>query len=53
MRASTTPVVREYQEAMKKAGHAEFSFTSLEGFINAKVLVEGLRRAIDNFPLPG
>jgi ABC-type branched-subunit amino acid transport system substrate-binding protein len=41
-----TPVVREYREALKAhAPSAELSFSSLEGFINAKVLVEALRRA--------
>ncbi|MGE5791527.1 MAG: ABC transporter substrate-binding protein [Bacteroidota bacterium] len=41
-----TPVVREYREALKAhAPSAQLSFSSLEGFINAKVLVEALRRA--------
>ena len=41
-----TPVVKEYQRLLKASnGKAEFSFTSLEGFIAAKVMVEGLRRA--------
>jgi ABC-type branched-subunit amino acid transport system substrate-binding protein len=41
-----TPVVREYREALKAhAPTVEVSFSSLEGFINAKVLVEALRRA--------
>jgi ABC-type branched-subunit amino acid transport system substrate-binding protein len=44
-----TPVVREYREALKAhAPEAEPSFSSLEGFINAKVLVEALRRANRN-----
>jgi ABC-type branched-subunit amino acid transport system substrate-binding protein len=41
------PVVKEYQAAIKKyapAGTA-YSYTSLEEFIAAKVLVEGIRRA--------
>jgi ABC-type branched-subunit amino acid transport system substrate-binding protein len=39
-------VVREYREALKAhAPTVEVSFSSLEGFINAKVLVEALRRA--------
>jgi branched-chain amino acid transport system substrate-binding protein len=41
----TTPVVKEYQQAMAKAGEKNTSFTSLEGYIAAKVFVEGLRRA--------
>lgn len=39
------PLVAEYQAAMKKIGIAEFDYASFEGYINAKVLVEGLRRA--------
>lgn len=41
-----TPVVHEYREVLKAhSPQAEPSFSSLEGFINAKVLVEALRRA--------
>jgi len=43
--SGTQPIVREYQAAMQKAGATDLSFTSLEGYIAAKVLVEGLRRA--------
>src|SRR6266571_5804164 len=40
------PVVKEYQQLVEAAtGKQEYSFGSLEGFIAAKVLVEGLRRA--------
>jgi ABC-type branched-subunit amino acid transport system substrate-binding protein len=40
------PVVREYQKLLSAATKKEdYSFTTLEGFISAKVLVEGLRRA--------
>jgi ABC-type branched-subunit amino acid transport system substrate-binding protein len=40
------PVVKEYQEAIEKQlGKKEFSFTSLEAYIAAKVTVEALRRA--------
>lgn len=39
-------VAREYREVLKKAGmEATVSFIGLETFINAKVMVEGLRRA--------
>jgi ABC-type branched-subunit amino acid transport system substrate-binding protein len=42
----TVPVVKEYQEAIEKLlGKKEFSFTSLESFIGAKVLTEALKRA--------
>jgi branched-chain amino acid transport system substrate-binding protein len=38
------PVVREYQAASKKAGFTDYNFSALEGFLSAKVLVEGLKR---------
>jgi branched-chain amino acid transport system substrate-binding protein len=38
-------VVREYQERMTQAGNKDFDFSSMEGFLAAKVLTEGLRRA--------
>ncbi len=38
-------VVKEYQQLLEAStGRQDYSFTSLEGFIAAKVLVEGLRR---------
>jgi len=38
-------VVKEYQQLLEAStGKQDYSFTSLEGFIAAKVLVEGLRR---------
>lgn len=43
---ASMPIVAEYRAAMEKfSGKKEFSFTSLESYIGAKVLVEGLRRA--------
>lgn len=39
------PIVKEYQEAMHKIGVTAYSFTSLESYINTKVLVEAIRRA--------
>lgn len=40
------PIVTEYRAAMEKhLGKAQFSFTSLESYIGAKVTVEALRRA--------
>ena len=39
-----TPIVREYQKLMAEAGNHEFNFSSLEGFMAAKVMVEGLKR---------
>lgn len=41
-----TPVVKEYQKIFGAYnGKPDFSFTSLEGFIAAKLFAEGLRRA--------
>lgn len=40
-----TPIVAEYQKTMKKAGIKDYNFSSLEGFVAAKVFTEGLRRA--------
>lgn len=43
---ATPPVVAEHKAALKVAApNAEPSFSSLEGFISAKVLVAGLQRA--------
>jgi ABC-type branched-subunit amino acid transport system substrate-binding protein len=39
------PIVKEYQQVLKAAGITDYNFTSLEGFIGAKVFVEGLKRA--------
>ena len=40
------PIVREYQAAVEKQlGNKDFSSISLESYIAAKVLVEGIRRA--------
>ena len=41
----SVPVVKEYEEVMAKAGHTDFNFSSLEGYLVAKVMVEGLKRA--------
>lgn len=43
---SSIAIVREYQAAIEKSlGKKDFSFTSLESYIGAKVLVEAVRRA--------
>jgi branched-chain amino acid transport system substrate-binding protein len=47
------PVVKEYQAASKKAGFTDYNFGALEGFITAKVMVEGLRRAGRNLTREG
>ncbi len=43
---ASIPVVREYQAAIEKSlGKKDYSFTSLESYIGAKVIVEAIRRA--------
>lgn len=42
---TAVPVVKEYQGLAKKAGYTDYNFSALEGFLSAKVMVEGLRRA--------
>ncbi|CAN5688286.1 ABC transporter substrate-binding protein [soil metagenome] len=42
---AATPIVSEYTKAMSKAGIQDLNFSSLEGYIAAKVFVEGLKRA--------
>ena len=44
--SDVTPIVREYQKLI--GGPANASFTSLEGYIAAKIMVEGLKRAGKN-----
>jgi branched-chain amino acid transport system substrate-binding protein len=39
------PVVKEYQKVLKQAGNTDYNFSSLEGFIVGKVMVEALKRA--------
>lgn len=39
------PVVKEYQQLSAKAGHTDYNFSAMEGFLSAKVALEGLRRA--------
>jgi ABC-type branched-subunit amino acid transport system substrate-binding protein len=42
---ASIPIVREYQGAIQNLlGRREYSFTSLEAYIAAKMLVEGIRR---------
>jgi branched-chain amino acid transport system substrate-binding protein len=38
-------IVRRYQADMRASGWEDFSLPSLEGYINARVMAEGLRRA--------
>lgn len=39
------PIIAEYQTAMRALGETAFSYASLEGYLNARVLAEGLRAA--------
>src|SRR5688572_15329958 len=41
----SVPVVKEYQELAKKAGYTDYNFSAMEGYLTAKVMVEGLKRA--------
>ena len=47
------PVVKEYQQLSAKAGNKDFNFSAIEGFIAAKVFVEGLRRTGRNVTREG
>ena len=44
----SSAIVREYQQRMTESGHKEFDFSSMEGYLAAKVLTEGLRLAGKN-----
>ena len=41
----SSEIVREYQQRMTEAGNKDFDFSSMEGFLAAKVFAEGVRRA--------
>lgn len=43
--APRNEIVRHYQDDMTASGWSDYSLPSLEGYINARVLVEGLKRA--------
>jgi ABC-type branched-subunit amino acid transport system substrate-binding protein len=45
---TAVPVVKDYQELSRKAGFTDYNFSAMEGFLTAKVMVEGLRRAGKN-----
>jgi len=47
------PVVKEYQQLAAKAGFTDYNFSAMEGFLSAKVAVEGLRRAGRNLTREG
>ena len=43
--SANATVVGEYAKVMNKAGIKDLNFSSLEGYIDARIFVEGLRRA--------
>jgi branched-chain amino acid transport system substrate-binding protein len=45
---TSVPVVKDYQQHAKKAGFGDYNFSALEGYLSAKVMVEGLKRAGKN-----
>lgn len=45
---TAVPVVKEYQQLSEKAGIKEYDFGAIEGFLVAKVFVEGLKRTGKN-----
>ncbi len=44
----SSAIVREYQQRMLEAGNKDFDFSSMEGFLAAKIFTEGLRKAGKN-----
>jgi ABC-type branched-subunit amino acid transport system substrate-binding protein len=44
----SSSVVREYQQRMTDSGHSDFDFSSMEGFLAAKLFTEALRKAGKN-----
>lgn len=42
---ASVPIVAEYKKVLEKAGIKDANFSSLEGYIAAKVFTEGLKRA--------
>lgn len=43
--APASQIVRDYQQHMTESGQKDFDFSSMEGYLTARVFVEGLRRA--------
>lgn len=41
---TAVPVIKQYQELSAKAGLKNYNFTAVEGFVAAKLFVEGLKR---------
>ncbi len=43
--SESIPIVKDYRQVLAQAKNDDTNFSSLEGFIDAKVMVEGLKRA--------
>jgi branched-chain amino acid transport system substrate-binding protein len=50
---AAVPVVKEYQAMAKSAGFTDYNFSAMEGFLSAKVAIEGLKRAGKNLTREG
>src|SRR5687767_9421301 len=50
---TAVPVVKEYQQLAKKGGFTDYNFSALEGYLTAKVMVEGLKRTGKNLTREG
>jgi branched-chain amino acid transport system substrate-binding protein len=42
---TSVPIVAQYRKDMKAAGHSELDFTDLEGYVDAVIFVEALKKA--------
>jgi ABC-type branched-subunit amino acid transport system substrate-binding protein len=42
---TSVPIVAQYRKDMKAAGHTELDFTDLEGYVDAVIFVEALKKA--------
>jgi branched-chain amino acid transport system substrate-binding protein len=45
---TSLPIIRQYQNDLKAAGHTDMDYTDLEGYIDAVVFVETLKKAGNN-----
>jgi branched-chain amino acid transport system substrate-binding protein len=43
--SAARPIAREFADAVRKAGNVQANFSSMEGYLAAKVVTEGLKRA--------
>lgn len=50
---TAVPVVKEYQHLSAADGHRDYNYSALEGFLVAKVFVEGAKRAGKNLTREG